>query len=127
MTQLSGLPLAYIGDAYYELQIRTYLIQKGITSVNDLHKQAIRFTSAIGQDKIIKYLLDEILVESEIAVFKRGRNATSTHKPKNADLTSYRFSTGFESLIGFLYIENQLERANELIRLSIQFIEELQS
>lgn len=126
MTQLSGLTLAYLGDAYYELQIRSYLINKGITNVNTLHQKAIRFTSAKGQASIIDYLLENLSSE-EISVFKRGRNATSTHKPKNADLSTYQKATGFETLIGFLYVEKEEDRLKEIIDLSIQYIEELQA
>ena len=125
MTQQSGLTLAYLGDAYYELQIRTHLIQKGYTKVNDLHKMAIAFTSATGQAKTIYKLLDDFLSEEEIAVYKRGRNATSTHKPKNADLEQYRQATGFEALIGFLLLEEKIERLNQIILKSISIIEEL--
>ncbi|MDD3122796.1 MAG: ribonuclease III domain-containing protein [Acholeplasmataceae bacterium] len=125
MTQHSGLTLAYLGDAYYELQIRTYLMSKGYTKVNDLHKLAIMYTSALGQSKSVQYLVNSFLTEDEISVYKRGRNATSTHKPKNADLDTYRQATGFEALIGFLLLENQFERLEQIILKSIAIIEEL--
>ncbi len=126
MIQQSGLTLAYLGDAYYEFAIRDYLIQKGYTKVNELHQYAIKFTSATGQAKIIQKLLESELSESETDTFKRGRNANSTHKPKNAELTIYRAATGFECLIGHLYLDGQVERLNELIQKSIEIIEELQ-
>lgn len=125
MIQQSGLTLAYLGDAYFELAVRAYLIQKGHTKVNDLHKLAIKFTAATGQAKIIQTLLDSDLSEIETDTYKRGRNATSTHKPKNADLTIYRSATGFECLIGHLYLDGQTERLKKLIERSIQIIEEL--
>jgi len=127
MNQLSGLTLAYLGDAYYELEIRTYLINQGYTNVNLLHQKAIFFTSAVGQAKAIEKLQEGFLTEDEINVYKRGRNATSTHKPKNAELSTYRFATGFEALIGFLVQEKEFARANEIILRSIQIIEELQN
>lgn len=126
MNQLSGLTLAYLGDAYYELEIRRYLINKGLTNVNELHQKAIIYTSAVGQSKAIEALQTGFLSEDEINVYKRGRNATSTHKPKNAELSTYRFATGFEALIGFLVQEKEFDRANKIIERSIQIIEELQ-
>ncbi|MGD9910393.1 MAG: Mini-ribonuclease 3 [Candidatus Izemoplasmatales bacterium] len=124
MNQHSGLTLAYLGDAYYEVEIRTYLISKGITNVNLLHQQAIKYTSAVGQAKAVMKLVEQYLTEEEISVYKRGRNATSTRKPKNTPLNIYQFATGFEALIGFLVIEKQNERLNEIIQKSISLIEE---
>jgi len=124
MNQHSGLTLAYLGDAYFEVEVRTYLISKGITNVNQLHQQAIKYTSAVGQAKMIEMLVDHVLTEDEIVIYKRGRNATSTRKPKNTPLHIYQFATGFEALIGFLVIEKQEERLKELIQKSIAFIEE---
>lgn len=124
MNQHSGLTLAYLGDAYYEVEIRTYLISKGMTNVNQLHQQAIKYTSAVGQAKAVLRLLEQDLTEEEVSVYKRGRNATSTRKPKNTALNIYQFATGFEALIGFLVIEKQQERLNEIIQKSIALIEE---
>ena len=100
-------------------------MSKGYTKVNDLHKLAIMYTSALGQSKSVQYLVNSFLTEDEISVYKRGRNATSTHKPKNADLDTYRQATGFEALIGFLLLENQFERLEQIILKSIAIIEEL--
>ena len=120
----NGLALAYLGDALYELEVRKYLLTKKLTKVNDLHQQAIRFTSATGQAKVMLKLLDGILNEIEIEQFKRGRNATANRKPKNTDLATYHQSTGFEALLGYLYLENQWDRLAEIIQMSIQVIEE---
>jgi len=120
---LNGLTLAYIGDAYYELKVRMYLIDKKLTHVNDLHKQAIRFTSGTAQAKIMEYLIDNTLIsEDETDLFKRGRNASGPGR-KNIDAKTYHLATGFESLIGFLYL-NQKNRADELIAQGINYIEE---
>lgn len=120
---MNGLTLAYIGDAYYELKVRMYLIDKKLTHVNDLHKQAIRFTSGIAQAKIMSYFMDASLVtEDEVDLFKRGRNASGPGR-KNIDAKTYHLATGFETLVGFLYL-NQKERADELIALGMKFIEE---
>ncbi len=119
MIQQNGLTLAYIGDAIYEVYIREFLLIKGLTKVNQLHKEAIKFTSAKGQknalDKIYK-----LLTEEEISVFKRGRNSNSDRKPKNTDLATYKQSTGFEALIGYLYLNKELKRLKELIDIIIK-------
>ncbi len=121
MIQESGLTLAYIGDAVYELKVREYLLSSGITKVNNLHQEAItKYTSAQAQSKIINYLMDK-LSEEEIEYFKRGRNTGGTHHPKNSSLKEYRLATGFESLIGALYLEKNYERLDEIINLSIVF------
>lgn len=120
---MNGLTLAYLGDAYYELSIREYLIDQKLTHVNDLHKQAIKYTSGIAQAKIMEYLMENQLVsEVEIETFKRGRNASGPGR-KNIDAKAYHYATGFEAMIGFLYIEHR-NRADEIIRLAIRIIEE---
>lgn len=121
MIQENGLTLAYIGDAIYELKIRKYLLTQNYTKVNDLHKHAIKYTSAISQAQIIDYLMPN-LTEEEIEYYKRGRNTGGTHKPKNASLNDYRKATGFEALIGYLYLIKNLDRMEELIDKSINFI-----
>lgn len=120
---MNGLTLAYIGDAYYELKIRDYLIiTKKLTKVDELHKHAIKFTSAIPQDKIMNYLLDnDLLFEQEILLYKRGRNASGVGR-KNIDNKIYSNATGFEALIGGLYIED-ITRCNEIINKAIEHIE----
>ena len=119
MIQLNGLTLAYLGDAIYEVYIRESLLEKGFTKVQSLHNEAIKFTSAKGQKEALDKIYD-VLSESEIQVFKRGRNANSDRKPKNTDLATYKKSTGFEALIGFLYINKEKERLEELIKIIIK-------
>jgi len=114
MNLQNGLSLAYIGDAVYELEIRKRLLDKGLTKVGDLHKQAIRFTSAGGQSKAMD-LLEPTLSEEEMSVFRRGRNTEGGRKPKNSDLGTYHRATGFEALIGYLYLEKKEDRLTELI------------
>jgi ribonuclease-3 family protein len=120
---MNGLTLAYIGDAYYELVIREHLVKQGLGKGNDLHQKAIRFTSASGQAQAMERLMDG-LSDAEQDIFKRGRNAHSTHKPKNADLSTYHRASGFECLLGYLYLEHQDARLKELIQKSIAIIEE---
>jgi len=120
---LNGLTLAYIGDAYYELNVRMHLIDKKLTNVNDLHKQAIRFTSGVAQAKIMNFYIDTLAItEDEVDLFKRGRNASGPGR-KNIDAKTYHEATGFEALIGYLYLNNKV-RADELIKSGIRFIEE---
>jgi ribonuclease-3 family protein len=126
MIQHNGLTLAYIGDAYYELKIREYLLKQKYSKVNDLHNNAIKFTSAVNQAIAAKVLVKEYFNEDEISIFKRGRNQTSTHKPKNADVQTYNFATGFESVIGFLYLNNDFDRLIDIINKTIQILEEFQ-
>lgn len=107
-----------------ELSIRKYLLDQGLTKVNDLHKQAIRFTSATGQGKAMQALLESGLSETEIGAFRRGRNSETIRKPKNADLATYHLATGFEALIGFLYLEGHQERLDDIIAKSILAVEQ---
>jgi len=118
--QLNGLALAYLGDAYYELEVRKHLLASGITKVDDLHKEAIRFTSARGQSLAMDNL--EGLSDEEVVIYKRGRNAESTRKPKNTDLATYHNATGFEALIGYLYLSGSQERLDEIVRQSIDIV-----
>ncbi|QCI87255.1 Mini-ribonuclease 3 [Vagococcus zengguangii] len=115
-TLLNGLALAYVGDAIYEVFIRDYLIRKGNTRPNMLHQKATKFVSAKAQASSIADMLAEgMLTEEEEAIFKRGRNAKSHTTAKNADVKTYRASTGFEALMGYLHLQGQTDRLNELM------------
>lgn len=119
---MNGLTLAYLGDAYFELKIRNYLIGKGLTQVNELHREAIKYTSGVAQANLIEYLMDNnYLSEEEIKLFKRGRNASGQGR-KNIDAKTYQSATGFEALIGGLSLENT-KRANEIINLCISYVD----
>ncbi|MCR5741908.1 MAG: ribonuclease III [Gammaproteobacteria bacterium] len=118
MLAYSGAALAYIGDAVYELRVREYLLSEGNTRVEDLHKKAIQYTMASNQAYIIKELLSE-LSEEEIEYFKKGRNAVASHKPKSSSLKEYHDASGFESLIGALFLEKREERLSQIIEKSI--------
>lgn len=108
--------LAYLGDAIYEVYIRKYLIEKGIAKVDELQKEAINYVSAKSQCKILNNLLNNnILTEEEINIVKRGRNYRRTSHPKNTDIITYKMSTGFEALIGYLYLDNQTKRIEEIL------------
>ena len=115
----SPLTLAYIGDAIYELVIRTILVEKGNTQVNKLHKRASRLVKASAQSAMIEKL-KPYLTEEEMSVFKRGRNAKAATMAKNATMSDYRRATGFEALMGYLYLEKNWTRMVELIRLGLE-------
>lgn len=106
---LSGLSLAFIGDAVYELFIRKYILSKGEARVKDLHKDTVRLVNADFQADMTDVLLP-LLREDELAVFKRGRNAHAGHTPKNKSEAQYHKSTGFEALVGYLYLKKDFER-----------------
>jgi ribonuclease-3 family protein len=112
--QVSPLALAYVGDAVYELFVRRYLIMKGMAKVNDLHREAVIFVKATTQAKII-HELEQELSDEERKIVKKGRNAKSGQIPKNTGTIEYRYSTGFESLLGYLYLDGQLERLEEIL------------
>lgn len=114
--------LAYIGDAVYELYIREHIMKNSKLQVNKLHKQAIKYVSAKSQANIVQHI-DTILTEEEKAVIKRGRNKVANTIPKNTDVVTYKIATGFESLIGYLYIKKELKRLEEIINKSIEIIE----
>lgn len=122
--QLNSLALAYMGDAVFEIYVRHHLIQNGSVKPNYLHKEATRYVSAKAQSLIIHEFIDSgRLSEEELAVVRRGRNAKSGTVPKNTDVQTYRYSTAFESLLGYLYLSKKEERMEEIITESIEFVE----
>ncbi len=118
---MNGLSLAYIGDAYFEIMVRNYLLEEGLTKVNELHKLAIKFTSGASQARFIDLFLENnILTDLEIEIYKKGRNSATSHR-KNLSGAEYQKATGFESLIGYLYIEKNDKRLEELFNLMIKY------
>jgi len=121
---ISPLKLAYLGDSVYEVYIRTYIVNKCKSSVNELNKNAVKFVKASAQCYAAKKLQEqELLTEKEWAMVKKGRNQKTFTSPKNASLSDYRYATGFETMIGYLYLNDQVERMEEVIALAIQLIE----
>ncbi len=116
--QISPLSLAYIGDAVFEVYIRSYIMRKDNMPVSKLHKAATHYVSARAQAGIVKKIMDE-LTDEEVSVYKRGRNAHSYTSAKNADIVDYRMATGFEALLGFLYVKKDTARLEEIISMSI--------
>lgn len=119
----SPLVLAYIGDAVYELVIRTKVVNRGSIQVNKLSKRTMSLVKAQAQAEMIR-LLQEDLTDEELAVFKRGRNAKSVTASKHASVIDYRTATGLEALIGYLYLDGRYERMVELIRKGLEKIGE---
>lgn len=111
----SPLALAFVGDGVYETFIRTKLLLKANTSANKLHKEAVSFVRAEAQSLAAKALLPS-LTEEEEAVLKRGRNAHSATAPKHANITDYRYATGFEALLGYLYLTAQEDRLQVIMQ-----------
>ena len=109
--------LAYLGDAIYEIYIREKLIEQGIAKVEELQKNATKYVSAKGQASILTNLLENnLLTEEEIDVVKRGRNYKRSSHPKHTDIITYKLSTGFEALIGYLYLSKKKERLEEILK-----------
>ena len=111
---LSGLSLAFIGDAVYELVIRNYILSKGEGKVSLMHKETVKLVNADFQADVMEVLIP-LLNEEEVAAFKRGRNAHSAHTPKNKSEAQYHKSTGFEALIGYLYLKKDYDRLNNIL------------
>ena len=110
------IALAYLGDAVYEVYIREYLIKSGVALVDDLQKAAIKYVSAKSQSRILNFLTEHnYLTEEELDVVKRGRNYNRVSHPKNTDIMTYKMSTGFEALIGSLYLDNNINRLDGII------------
>lgn len=119
-TRLSSLTLALIGDAVFELFIRNYILeQNGELSAHKIHVKAIGYVKAASQSKIIN-LIKEELSDEEFCVYKRGRNAKSHTIPKNAEVIDYKNATGFEALLGYLYLTEQNERLSFILERSIK-------
>lgn len=114
----SPLTLAYIGDGVYELIIRTILVKKGNCPVNRLHKKASSLVKAAAQSNIME-IIEEKLTPEELSVYRRGRNAHSPTMAKNATMADYRRATGFEALMGYLYLKEDYSRMVTLIRMGI--------
>lgn len=114
----SPLTLAYMGDAVFDLVIRSFVVNKGNVQVNKMHQHTSKIVKATTQSKMADFLEDK-LSEEELAFYKRGRNAKSHTAAKNASIMDYRKATGFEALIGYLYLTGQQERLMELVKMAL--------
>ena len=114
--ELNSLALAYLGDAVYELHIRNHLISKGICKAAELQKEAINYVSAKNQYKYLTEMIDNhFFTDEELNIIYRARNHKVDHKPKNCDIVTYKYATGLEAIIGYLYLNNNLKRIEEIM------------
>ncbi len=115
----SPLVYAYIGDAVYELIIRAIVVNRGNCPVNRMHRASSSLVKASAQAELVQLILEE-LTEEEKAVYRRGRNTNSATTAKNATIKDYRMATGFEALMGYLYLNGERERLIELVALALE-------
>ena len=117
MIDSNSLSLAYLGDAVYELYIRTYLLSKGNYKVGDLQNMAVKYVSAKAQSAFLDKMIDDnFLTEEELTIVKRARNHKSHQSPKHTDIITYKKSTGLEALIGYLKLTNNEIRIEEIMK-----------
>jgi ribonuclease-3 family protein len=116
---LNPLVLAYVGDSVYDTFVRTLLVSGGYGQVAKLHKMSIEFVKAKAQADILEKI-SGMLTADEQDIVRRGRNTKSATVPKNADISDYRYATGFEALIGFLYLTGRIERLMDIIRMVVE-------
>lgn len=118
----SPLTLAYIGDGIYDLIIRTIVVERGNRAAANLHKKSVKFVNAATQAVMVEAIKEE-LSEEEQSVYRRGRNAKSYTTAKNASIGDYRKATGFEALLGYLYLQDRMDRVIELVKLALDRLE----
>ena len=121
--EYSPLTLAYIGDCIYDLIIKTKVISEGIKQVKKLHQETSSMVQASAQSEMLR-ALQPLLTEEEHAVYRRGRNAKSVSPAKNQSLTDYRRATGFEALMGWLYLKREWKRMADLIKIGLDHLSE---
>lgn len=119
---LPPLTLAYLGDSIYEAFVRERMLERGIVKVNDLHRASMKYVRATAQAQILEVLLPT-LSEQEQDVIRRGRNAKGHAAPKSAEAADYSASTGFEALIGYLYLAGRSDRLSEVLQAAAQCVE----
>ena len=119
----SPLTLAYLGDSIYDLIIKSLVINQGNRQVNKLHKQTSMYVQASTQSLMMRAMQEE-LTEEEHAVYKRGRNAKSVSPAKNQSITDYRRATGFEALLGYLYLKKEWKRMLDLVKIGLDSLKE---
>ncbi|MFD2760752.1 Mini-ribonuclease 3 [Lentibacillus juripiscarius] len=122
--QMKSLALAYMGDAVFEVHVREHLLKQGTVKPNQLHREAVTFVSAKAQASVVLHWLEADLLNGEEAqIVARGRNAKSGTVPKNTSVQTYRYSTAFETLIGYHYLLRNEARLNELMAAAVAFVE----
>lgn len=122
----SPLTLAYIGDCIYDLVIKSLVINEGNKQVNKLHQETSKLVQASAQSLMMR-TMQEHLTEEEHAVYKRGRNAKSVSPAKNQSITDYRRATGFEALLGYLYLKKDYKRLLDLVKIGLDSLDNSKS
>lgn len=115
----SALSFAYIGDSVYDMIIRTMIVSKGNNRPNKYHREVIKYVNAKAQTEMMG-IIKEYLTEEEITMFRRGRNSKTISPAKNQSHHDYRIATGFEALIGYLYLAGRMERIMELVEIGLK-------
>ena len=115
LNTMSPLVWAYVGDSVYELYIRTHLVKTTKLKPHQLHIETIKFVKASAQAYIVEKIKDA-LTEDELDIVRRARNCENHHLPKSADVIEYKYATGLEGLIGYLYLSGKIERMNEILK-----------
>lgn len=121
--EYSPLTLAYIGDCIYDLIIKSVIVNKGNKQVQKLHQETSALVQASTQSLMMR-TMQEHLTEEEHAVFKRGRNAKSVSPAKNQSITDYRRATGFEAVLGYLYLKREWKRILDLVKIGLDSLEQ---
>ncbi|NTW05310.1 MAG: ribonuclease III [Peptococcaceae bacterium] len=120
---ISPLILAYIGDAVYELLVRSHLVRQGYARTDEIHSRAVKHVRADAQAKALLKITD-ILSKEESEIVRRGRNAKSFSAPKDVSIATYRYSTGLECLVGYLYLKSDFDRLTLIMNRIFKYIEE---
>ncbi|MCI5869176.1 MAG: ribonuclease III [Dorea sp.] len=121
--EYSPLTLAYIGDSIYDLIIKSLVVNEGNKQVQKMHQETSSYVQASAQSQMMRKI-QEYLTEEEHAVYKRGRNAKSVSPAKNQSITDYRRATGFEALIGYLYLKKEWKRMLELVKIGLDSLKD---
>lgn len=116
---INVLVLAYLGDTIYERYVREYLIKKGINNVKTLQSLATNYVSAKAQSRYLDQVMDKLTPEEQ-AIMLRARNHKNRHKPKNTDIITYKYATGLEAVIGYLYLTDQEKRIKTIMSLILE-------
>ena len=122
--EINTTALAFLGDAVYEIYARKYVMDSGQQNADRLHKAAIKYVCAAGQAKAVISLMADFLSEEEVGLIKRARNRKTASKARSADAVTYKLATAFEALMGFLYLDGQAQRLEEVVLEALKRIEE---
>ena len=122
--EINTTALAFLGAAVYAIYARKYVMDSGQQNADRLHKAAIKYVCAAGQAKAVKSLMADFLSEEEVGLIKRARNRKTASKARSADAVTYKLATAFEALMGFLYLDGQSQRLEEVVLEALKRIEE---